>query len=145
MEEEKTAIEHEKTFYLHGGKTLNSIKGLAKELANMPKEIYEKHVNHEKNDFSLWIKHSLKEEDLSKQIDGHLELIEMELKVLRHLVHNIEENKVETKKVSNSSKKSDSNKKKEISSIKKDENLDLNNNKNTKSTRTTRSTSTNKK
>ncbi len=90
------ATEHKRTFYLQGGKTINTLKGFAKELVGMPKEIYEHHVNNDKNDFSAWIKHSLGNESLAKRIDGQISKIEIELEVLRHIVH--EEQKKTKKK-----------------------------------------------
>ncbi len=79
--------DHKKTFYLKGEKKFSTLKSLAKELFQMDKEVYQHHVNSKKNDFSVWIKGSIKEESLAKKIDGEIEKIEMELQILRHLVH----------------------------------------------------------
>lgn len=96
-----------KIFYLKGDKKFSSIKTFAKELLTMPKEVYEHHVNNHKNDFATWVKQSLKDEKLGKQIEGEIDKIEMELAVLRHLVHEIpSEKKPDKKKVNNEKKKS---------------------------------------
>lgn len=76
-----------KTFYLRSGKTFTTLKGLAKELKKMGSDVYEHHVAEHKNDFANWVKHSLKKEALAKRIDGQISKIELELQVLRHLVH----------------------------------------------------------
>ena len=78
---------HSKTFYLNSGKKFSNLKSFVKELASMPKEIYDHHVNQHKNDFATWIKHSLKEEELAVKIDKEIDRIQIELEVLRHLVH----------------------------------------------------------
>ena len=76
-----------KTFYLNNGKTFSNVKALAKELKTMSKEVYNHHVNPTKNDFANWVKNSIKDEVLTKKIDGHINKIEMELEILRHLIH----------------------------------------------------------
>ena len=79
--------EHKKTFNLYGGRTINTLKGFAKELINMPTETFKHHVSLENNDFSNWIKYSLHNEPLAKRIDGQISKIEIELEILRHVVH----------------------------------------------------------
>ncbi len=77
-----------KNFNLHNGKTFSTVKALAKELKNMSTEVYEHHVNPLKNDFANWLKNSVKDDVLAKNINGQINKIEMELKILRHLIHN---------------------------------------------------------
>lgn len=91
-------MEDSKTFYLKGDKKFSSIKTFAKELIQMPKEVYEHHVNNHKNDFSTWVKHSVKDEKLAQKIEGEIDKIEMEITVLRHLVHEIPAEKKPVKK-----------------------------------------------
>ncbi|USN44361.1 MAG: hypothetical protein H6500_00750 [Candidatus Woesearchaeota archaeon] len=76
-----------KIFNLQGGKSVKDLKGLAKELARMPLDVYEHHVKPTKNDFANWIRHSLSHDELAASIDGQITRIEMELQILRHLVH----------------------------------------------------------
>ena len=78
---------HEKTFHLHGGKKFNSLKGLAKELKGMAHDTFVHHVNETKNDFANWVEHSLKNKDLAFKIEKRIDKIEIELDILRHLVH----------------------------------------------------------
>lgn len=75
-----------KTFYLAGGKTFSSLKTFAKELREMPLDVYSFHVNKEKNDFANWMRNSLSKDELAERVDGHLEKIQLELEVLRHLI-----------------------------------------------------------
>lgn len=86
-ETKKDTPKHKQTFYLHSGKKLNTLKSLAKELQTISKATFEHHVSEHKNDFSSWIKHSLKQEKLAKNIEKRLNKVEIELEVLRHLVH----------------------------------------------------------
>ena len=72
----------------------------------MDKEVYLHHVNSKKNDFAAWIKGSMKEESLAKKIEGEIDKIEMELHVLRHLVHQAKPIKKKVIKKSTESKTS---------------------------------------
>lgn len=100
------AAAHKKTFYLAGGKTFSSLKGMAKELARMPEEVYKHHVNKHKNDFAQWIKDSLRHDDLSERINGEINRIEMELEILRELL--FPSDKKSSKKSPGAKKKSSS-------------------------------------
>ena len=78
---------HSKTFYLSNGKKFTNLKGLAKELKGITHDTFKHHVNEEKNDFAKWVKHSLQNDDLAIKIEKRLDKIEIELEILRHLVH----------------------------------------------------------
>ena len=104
-------VEHKKTFYLHGGKTINTLKGFAKELIDMPTATFKHHVTLKNNDFANWIKHSIKNETLAKRIDGQISKIEIELEVLRHVVHEAQVEEAQEKpKIKKQIKKSTSKK-----------------------------------
>lgn len=90
--------EHNKTFYLKGGKTVSSLKALARELKSMSQDIYVHHVNPDKNDFAVWIRHSMSNDQLAKKVEGHINKIEFELEVLRHLLFEMESNKKKSTK-----------------------------------------------
>ena len=79
--------EHKKEFYLASGQVVTSLKGFAKALSTMAEDTYNAHVNNDKNDFATWTKYSLGKEQLGKRIDGQISKIELELEILRHLVH----------------------------------------------------------
>ncbi len=106
----------DKKFYLSNGKTFSTLKGLAKNLKEMSEEVYSKHVNKNKNDFAVWTHLSMNKEKLAKKIEGEISKIEMELEVLRHLVHESTSTKktktVESKKKITTSKKKNSSKRK---------------------------------
>lgn len=100
-------MENSKTFYLKSGKTFSSLKGLARELMSMPVEVYNHHVGSSRNDFAIWAKFSLGNENLAKKIDGQINKVELELEILRHIVHEAEKKPVKkkaTKKVSTTKK-----------------------------------------
>lgn len=92
----KGIMEHEKTFFLKSGATFSSLKELAHHLRQMPVDVYEHHVNEHKNDFAQWAKHSLGEHDLHDKIQGKISKLELELKVLRHTLSQLEEEMKET-------------------------------------------------
>ncbi len=98
-------VNEDKNFYLHSGKALSSVKTLAKELAKMPKHVYDHHVSKHKNDFAVWMKHSMKNEDLALKIDGQISKIEMELHILRHLLNESNKSKTQNKSAKSSSTK----------------------------------------
>lgn len=90
---------HSKTFYLQDGKVFSSLEKFAKELQSMADDVFKHHVNDDKHDFREWVKHSLKEEALANKIDSKIDKIELELEVLRHLVHEAKAQKKPAKKV----------------------------------------------
>lgn len=78
---------HEKAFYLKDGKVFSTLEKFSKELQTMTQDVFKHHVNKDKHDFKEWMKHSLKEEDLAKKVEKKINKLELELEVLRHLVH----------------------------------------------------------
>jgi hypothetical protein len=69
----KKIIPAEKYFKLCNGKIIKDIKELALAFETMTLEVYNHHANHERNDFSNWIKDIFGEKDLATEL---------------HLVHN---------------------------------------------------------
>ena len=61
-------IKPEEYFYLKNGRILKNLYELTNSLASMDDEIFRFHVNNEKNDFSEWIRHVLKDEELANQV-----------------------------------------------------------------------------
>lgn len=90
--------EHSRTFHLYGGKQINNLKGLAEELRHMEDSAFFHHVNDLRNDFANWMKHSLKEEELSEKVKNSMSKIEIELEVLRHLVKEVKTEHDQVKK-----------------------------------------------
>lgn len=80
-------MEHKKTFYLTGGTVFSNLERFAKELQTMTDDVFKHHVNKDKHDFKEWIHHSLKEEKLANQLEDKIDKLEIELEVLRYLVH----------------------------------------------------------
>ena len=91
-------MKREKKFHLSDGKVFTNLKGFAKVLLKMPQEVYNSHVNSKKNDFSQWMHHSMRKKELAKRIDGQISKVELELEVLRHLIHHEPKNKKSTAK-----------------------------------------------
>ena len=87
---------HQKNFYLNGGSVFSTLEKLSKELQTMSDEVFMHHVNKDKHDFKEWIKYSLKKEDLAGSVEDKIDKLELELEILRYLVH--EEPKRKSKK-----------------------------------------------
>ena len=66
---EKKAPEEE-TFKLENGENLHSIKDFIDNLDHMPDDVFQNHVNEEKNDFANWIKHVFNEEELANKLQN---------------------------------------------------------------------------
>lgn len=101
---------------MYGDKTFSSLKGFAKELKDMSHDAFSHHVTPAKNDFAAWVGNSMDRKDLAKSIDKKIDKIEMELEVLRHIVH--EESKPKKKTTTTTKKKPTSKKKTQTKSKK---------------------------
>ena len=55
-------------FYVNNGMTIRNLDELAVALELMDVEVFECHVNTEKNDFSNWVKDIINEEGLAKEL-----------------------------------------------------------------------------
>jgi hypothetical protein len=58
----------EYVFWFSDGRTLSNMSELAEALRMLPDEVYTYHVNHEKNDFSNWVKDIIKDEKLANDL-----------------------------------------------------------------------------
>ena len=106
---------NEKKFYLKNGKTFSNLEKFAKELIHMGDEVFNHHVNAHKHDFKEWVRHSLNKEGLATKLEVRLDKLEVELEVLRYLVHDAnkpqKKAKAIPKKVSKTTSKTSSTKK----------------------------------
>ncbi|MEM4398078.1 MAG: DUF5752 family protein, partial [Candidatus Woesearchaeota archaeon] len=73
-------------FILVTGVPLKNIKELALALQTMDEWVFHHHVNHERNDFSNWIKDIFNEDALAEELREIKNIHETEKKLLRHLV-----------------------------------------------------------
>jgi mannitol/fructose-specific phosphotransferase system IIA component (Ntr-type) len=67
-EDYKKHLPPRKYFYLDNGVVIKSLHQLSDALKAMDDELFEKHVNEEKNDFSDWLKETLKNEELAEKL-----------------------------------------------------------------------------
>ena len=58
----------DQVFWLGNGRTAKNLFELLKELKNSDDSVFYSHVNKHKNDFYNWIKFSVKDYDLAKQL-----------------------------------------------------------------------------
>lgn len=57
-----------KAFWLRDGRTLKNIGELSKALKDMKNEVFEHHVNKDKNDFANWIRDVQQDKELADQL-----------------------------------------------------------------------------
>lgn len=88
-------IDKKEYFWLKNGKPLKSITELSQALKDMPKEMYDHHVNKDNNDFSNWIFHVFKGNQLAKSIRDAKTPEEMHKKIYNFL----HPKKTESKKI----------------------------------------------
>ena len=74
-------------FFLCSGKTIKNLKELAKELKNMPEEIFNNHVDEGKNDFANWLIYVLEKKKLGQELTKYKEKDKIELLLLRELYY----------------------------------------------------------
>jgi mannitol/fructose-specific phosphotransferase system IIA component (Ntr-type) len=67
--EYKKHLPPRKYFWLANGVVIKSLYQLLDALKAMNNELFEKHVNEEKNDFSSWVKNTLKNNDLAERLE----------------------------------------------------------------------------
>ena len=61
-------IKPENYFFLKDGTRIKSLFGLSKELNKMPDDVFQHHVNENRNDFSSWIRYVLKDDKLAERL-----------------------------------------------------------------------------
>lgn len=64
----KKEIDPKNYFILKRGEIIKNIDELINSLKDMPDDVFEHHVNLEKNDFADWVRHVYDEEELAKKI-----------------------------------------------------------------------------
>jgi len=55
-------------FNLHNGGVIRSVPGLHQAMLEMNQEIFNHHVNENKNDFATWVKEAVKDELLASKL-----------------------------------------------------------------------------
>lgn len=85
----KKSIPEDKYFILCNGKIIKNIRELALAFENMSFEIFNHHVNHERNDFANWIRDIFSEKDLATELNLKHNAKDSELTVLRFLVEKL--------------------------------------------------------
>ena len=74
-------------FILNGGKKLKSVQELTEALETMSEDIFNHHVNNDKNDFATWIKDIFQEDELADELRKANSKIETRIKLLQRLVN----------------------------------------------------------
>ncbi len=66
-------VPDEQVFWCCDGRTFRDMKDLAEGLAAMSDDIFARHANSEKNDFSNWLRDVINDEKLSKDLQNVLD------------------------------------------------------------------------
>ena len=76
-------------FYLNDGRCLSNIAELIDALDSMSDEVFHHHVRHDANDFANWVRDIIKEDLLAEELMHAKNKMEMQLKLLKHIVKDI--------------------------------------------------------
>ncbi len=79
--------QEEEQFVVADGRKLGSIADLAYALDDMPNDIFNHHVNEEKNDFSNWVRDIFNENKLAEDIAKKKSQMEIQLSVMKHVLN----------------------------------------------------------
>ncbi len=66
--QELVCANSEQCFWVHDGTVLSNVLELRDTLSKIAEEIFQHHVNDEKNDFADWVQHVLQDVDLAKAL-----------------------------------------------------------------------------
>ena len=79
--------QEEEQFVVADGRKLSNIVDLAYALDDMPNDIFNHHVNEEKNDFSNWVRDIFNENKLAEDIAKKKSQMEIQLSVMKHVLN----------------------------------------------------------
>jgi hypothetical protein len=68
IKKEMMNVEGEMCFWVNNGPVLKNMNELYDALKNMDQNIFDYHVNSEKNDFAKWVDEALHDADLAKKL-----------------------------------------------------------------------------
>jgi Family of unknown function (DUF5752) len=64
-------VPESQAFVLHDGESMRSLDDLSEAINLIEPELFQFHVNAEKNDFAAWVEHVFGEKDLAEQLRLH--------------------------------------------------------------------------
>ena len=76
----------EKYFYLEDGGIIKNLKDLGMRLDKIASNVFELHVNKEKNDFANWAEHVFKDKQLASLLRSTTDQLKMQVIVLKRLL-----------------------------------------------------------
>ncbi len=76
-------------FILCNGKPVKNIKELADVMEEKEDQVFNHHVNTEKNDFATWVKDVFNEIELAEKLAGVKEKKHMQLVLYKHITHKL--------------------------------------------------------
>ncbi|MFQ5475073.1 MAG: hypothetical protein ACE5DM_04520 [Candidatus Nanoarchaeia archaeon] len=79
----------EQAFHLADGQKVNNLHELATAFGSMHDDVFNHHVNDEKNDFSSWVSVIIKEGNLAEELKKTKDRKEHHRKLLRHVVNDM--------------------------------------------------------
>jgi len=81
-----TNVPEAEVFWVHNGQALRNLVDLAGALESMPAETFRHHVNKQKNDFSEWIRNSVKDDRLADAVARTVTKETIEILILRRII-----------------------------------------------------------
>lgn len=78
-------VSDEHAFWCCDGVIIKNLEGLYSALKHMSQRTFHYHVNHEKNDFSKWVKEVVGDNTLARQLDKTATRASMEAKILQRI------------------------------------------------------------
>ena len=78
-------VSDEHAFWCCDGVIIKNLEGLHNALRNMSNETFHHHINHDKNDFSTWVKEVVGDNSLARQLKKAATRSSMEAKVLQRI------------------------------------------------------------
>ena len=85
LKPKKSDISPEQYFVLCNGENLKSIHDLAKHIETLDDDVYNHHVNAEKNDFANWVSGVFEQHDLAETLRASESKQESHIALLKHL------------------------------------------------------------
>lgn len=77
--------EHYMAFWFNSGRIAKNIYEFLSSVESCPEEVFEYHVNGEKNDFARWVYDILGDDVLSKRLTGETNQKKMALKIRKRI------------------------------------------------------------
>ncbi|MBN2881476.1 hypothetical protein JXM83_05505 [Candidatus Woesearchaeota archaeon] len=83
------SINEENFFITNAGEQIKDLKELAQNFATMHPDVFNHHVNEQRNDFATWVENIFKEKELATTLHLTHNAKDSQIAVLNHLVEKL--------------------------------------------------------